>query len=182
VKARVRLQGLRTKPLLAGAAGGLVIAVAAVASPYLLFSGQEQVPTVIEKAATLGLVTLLLLGIGKIALSIWSLATAYFGGPLFPLMFAGLCFGLALNTAVPGIPQGVAVMALIAGLLVAATVSPLSMTVFLILITNSQLASVIAIAAVAAYIVRQAVAPTLPGVYRQMAAAERRADHEPASG
>lgn len=175
VKARVKFQGLRAKPLLAGVAGGAVLALAAVASPYLLFSGQTQVPVVIEQAATLGLFTLLLLGIGKIALSIWSLSTAYFGGPLFPLMFAGLCFGLALNLAVPGIPQGVAVMALMVGMLVAATASPLSMTIFLILITNPQLASVIAIGAVAAYIVRQAVAPTLPGVYRQTGAAEKRA-------
>ncbi len=173
VKARVKLQGLRTKPMLAGVAGGSVMAIAAIASPYLLFSGQEQVPDVIEKAAALGLVTLLLLGVGKVALSIWSLSTAYFGGPLFPLMFTGLCFGLALNLAVPGIPQGVAVMALIAGMLVAATASPLSMTVFLILISNPLLASVIAIGAVSAYIVRQAVAPTLPGVYRQTAAAEK---------
>jgi len=172
VKARVRFQPLREKPMLAGVAGGLVLALAAVASPYLLFSGQEQVPHAVEQAATLGLLTLLLLGIGKIALSIWSLSTAYFGGPLFPLMFAGLCFGLALNIAVPGIPQGVAVMALIVGMLVAASASPLSMTIFLVLITNPQLASVIAIGAVAAFIVRQAIAPTLPGVYRQTAAAE----------
>jgi H+/Cl- antiporter ClcA len=172
VKARVKLQPLRAKPLLAGVAGGLVMALAAVASPYLLFSGQSEVPVVLEKAATLGVVTLLLLGIGKIALSIWSLSTAYFGGPLFPLMFASLCFGLALNLAVPGIPQGVAVMALMVGMLVAATASPLSMTIFLILISNPGLASVIAIGAVSAYIVRQAIAPTLPGVYRQTAAAE----------
>ena len=107
--------------------------------------------------------------------SLVSLSTAYFGGPLFPLMFAALCFGLALNIAVPGVPQGVAVMALMAGMLVAATAAPLSMTIFLVLVTNPQLASVIAIGAVASYIVRQAVAPTLPGVYRQTGAAEREA-------
>ena len=173
VKARVKFQALRAKPMLAGIAGGSVTALAAVASPFLLFSGQSQVPVVFEKAATLGLLTLLVLGVAKIALSVWSLSTAYFGGPLFPLMFAGLCFGMALNLAVPGIPAGVAVMALIAGMLVSATVAPLGMTVFLALMTNPQLISVIAVAAVAAYIVRQAIAPTLPGVYRQTAAAER---------
>jgi H+/Cl- antiporter ClcA len=175
-KSRVKFQALRSRPVFAGIAGGSVIALAAVASPYLLFSGQSQVPVVLEKAATLGVVTLLLLGIGKIAISIWSLSTAYFGGPLFPLMFTALCFGLALNLAVPSIPQGVAVMALMVGMLVAATASPLSMTVFLVLITNPQLASVIAIGAVSAYIVRQAVAPTLPGVYRQTGEAERAMD------
>jgi len=174
VKARLGLKSLRTRPLFAGIAGGSVTAVAAVVSPYLLFSGQSQVPTVTEKAATLGVLVLLGLGVAKVALSIWNLSTAYFGGPLFPLMFTGLCFGLALNLAVPGIPQGVAVVALIAGLLVAATVSPLGMTIFLALISNPEPASVSAMAAVASYIVRQAIAPTLPGVYRQTAAAERK--------
>lgn len=173
VKTRVKLAALRSRPLLAGVAGGSVIALAAIVSPYLLFSGQSQVPTVTENAATLGVLVLLGLGLAKVALSIWSLSTAYFGGPLFPLMFAGLCFGLALNLMVPAIPQGVAVLALIVSLLVAATVAPLSMTVFLMIISNAELASVIAVAAVAAYIVRQAIAPTLPGVYRQTVAAER---------
>jgi len=173
VKTRVRLQSLRQRPILAGIAGGLVTVAAVIVSPYLLFSGQTQVPNVIDKAATLGVLVLLGLGVAKIVLSVWHLSTAYFGGPLFPLMFAGLCFGLALNLAIPGVPQGVAVMALIVGMLVAATVSPLSMTVFLMLLSNPELASVIATAAVAAYVVRQAIAPTLPGVYRQTAAAER---------
>lgn len=176
VKTRVKLAGLRSRPLLAGIAGGSVVLLAAIVSPYLLFSGQSQVPTVTENAATLGVVVLLGLGLAKIALSIWSMSTAYFGGPLFPLMFAGLCFGLALNLMVPVIPQGVAVMSLIVGLLVAATVAPLSMTVFLMLISNTELSSVIAVAAVAAFIVRQAIAPTLPGVYRQTVAAERKRD------
>jgi H+/Cl- antiporter ClcA len=172
VKARVKLQPLRQKPLLAGGAGGVVVSLAAIASPYLLFSGQSDVPLVLEKAATLGALTLIALGLGKVLLSLWSLSTAYFGGPLFPLMFAALCFGLAINLLIPGIPQGVAVMALMVGVLVAATASPLSMTIFLVLVTNPQLASVVAIGSVASYIVRQAVAPTLPGVYRQTVAAE----------
>jgi len=172
LKTRARTQKLRSKPILAGIAGGSVTAIAAIVSPYLLFSGQSQVPTVIEKAAGLGVLVLLGLGVAKVLLSIWHLSTAYFGGPLFPLMFAGLCFGLALNIVIPAVPQGVAVMAVMVGMLVAATVSPLSMTVFLVLVANPELASIIATAAVAAYVVRQAVAPTLPGVYRQTAAAE----------
>ena len=123
VKSRVKFQGLRAKPVLAGIAGGSVTALAAVASPYLLFSGQSQVPDRHREGRDAGAAHAARCWESrKIALSVWSLSTAYFGGPLFPLMFAGLCFGLALNLAVPGIPQGVAVMALIAGMLVAATV------------------------------------------------------------
>ncbi len=172
IKIRVKLQPLRDKPWLAGAMGATVLAVAAVASPYLLFSGQEEVPQVIAEAAGLGILVLVGLGIGKLVLSVWSLSTAYFGGPIFPLIFAGTCFGLALNLAVPSIPQGVAVMAIISGMVVAATVAPLSVTIFLALLGEPSLISVIAIAAVASFMVRQAIAPTIPGVYRQARAAE----------
>ena len=140
-------------------------AIVAVTTPVLLFSGQSEVPMLIAEAATWGIVALLVLGAAKLVLSGWSLSTGYFGGPLFPIIFAGTCFGLALNLAVPAIPQGVAVMAVIAGMTVAATAAPLSVTIFLALIAEPTLTSIIAAAAVAAYIIRQVVAPTIPGIY-----------------
>ena len=164
-KMRMLTVGLRDHPLLAAVAGGVPIAIVAVTAPLLLFSGQTEVPRLIANAASLGIVVLLVLGVVKLALSGWSLSTAYFGGPLFPVIFAGTCFGLALSLAVPAIPQGVAVMAVVAGMTVAATAAPLSVTIFLALIAEPSLASIIAVAAVAAYIIRQAVAPTIPGIY-----------------
>ena len=175
MKSRVALQPLRARPWLACLAGGALIAVASVISPFLLFSGQEQVGQAITQATALGALMLIALGVGKLVLSIGSLSTAYFGGPIFPLIFSGVCFGLAVSLIFPGIPQGLAVMAVVAGMVSSATVAPLSITFFLALITNPELISVIAIAAVAAFIVRQAVAPTLPGVYRATRAAERKA-------
>jgi len=165
-KTRVALLPLRERPVFAGLAGGAATLVVALVAPLLLFSGQTEVPELIARSAGLGVLVLLALGVGKLAFSIWGLSTAYFGGPLFPLMFAATCFGLALHEVIPAIPQGVAVMAFIAGMVVAATVAPLSITVFLALIGDPALVSVIAIAAVAAYVVRQAIAPTIPGVYR----------------
>jgi H+/Cl- antiporter ClcA len=137
-----------------------------------LFSGQQQVPGLITDAAAVGVIALLALGVAKLVFSGWSLSTAYFGGPIFPVIFAGTCFGLALNLAVPVVPQGVAVMAVVAGMVTAAAVAPLSVTLFLSLIADPVLAPVIAIAAIASFIVRQAVAPTLPGVYRAARAEE----------
>jgi len=69
---------------------------------------------------------------------------------IFPVIFAGTCFGLALNLAIPAIPQGVAVMAVITGMTVAATAAPLSVTIFLALIAEPSLTSIIGVAAVAA--------------------------------
>ncbi len=173
IKARVRLRGLRRRPLLAALAGGSVTAAAIVISPRLLASGQAEVEPLIADAVAIGAAFLVLLGVAKLLLNIWSLSTAYFGGPIFPVVFSGVCFGLALNLLVPGIPQGVAVMSLAAGMTVSATVAPLSITIFLALLADPQLTSVIAVAAVAAFLVRQYLAPTLPGVYRATHAAER---------
>jgi H+/Cl- antiporter ClcA len=164
---RAKTATLRANGWLGGLAGGTATAIAAVVSPYLLFSGQTEVPTLLAEAAALGVVVLLALGVGKLALSAWGLSTAYFGGPIFPVMFAGTCFGLALHLMVPAIPAGVAVMGMVAGMVSAAAVAPLSITIFLALLSSPGLTSVIAVAAVAAYIVRQAVAPTSPSIYRE---------------
>ena len=132
----------------------------------------------IEQAATLGAVALLGIGVAKLALSAWSMSTAYFGGPIFPLILAGTCFGLAINLLVPVIPQGVTVVALATGMVVAAAVAPLSITIFMSLIADPELAPAIAIAAVAAFVVRQLIAPTLPGIYRATRAEESKASRE----
>jgi len=174
MKTRLATQQLRTHPWLAGLAGGAVTLAAAIFAPFLLFSGQEQTPEVMAQAASIGVVMLLVLGVAKLAMSAWSMSTAYFGGPIFPAMFAGTCFGLALNLLIPGIPQGVAIIGMVTGIVVAATAAPLSVTIFLALIVDPVLTSVIAIAAVSAFVVRQLVAPTLPGIYRATRAEEAR--------
>lgn len=175
MRTRVALQPLRARPWAAAVAGGTVFAAASLLSPYLLFSGQEQVPDLLANAASLGALTLVGLGVAKLALIIWTNSTAYFGGPIFPAIFAGACFGLAVNLLVPAIPQDVAVVGTVAGLVTAAAVAPLSVTVFLALIVSPSRTSVIAISAVASFIVRQLVAPTLPGIYRATRAAEAEA-------
>lgn len=176
--ARLRLQSVRSKPWLAALVGGVPVAVAAVAAPYLLFSGQSEMPRLIEEAAALGVIALVALGVGKLALSGWSLSSAYFGGPIFPVIFAGTCFGLALSIALPIVPQGVAVVAIVTGMTVAAAVAPLSVTLFISMVADPVLAPSIAIAAVFAFAVRQLLAPTLPGIYRATHAKEAAAARE----
>lgn len=170
--ARLKTQGLRARPWLAALAGGVPVALAAAFAPYLLFSGQSEMPGLIEQAATIGFVALLAIGVAKLAMSAWSMSTAYFGGPIFPIIFAGSCFGLAIHLLVPGINQGVAVVAIVTGMVVAAAVAPLSITIFMSLLADPVLAPAIAIAAVFAFVVRQLVAPTLPGIYRATRAEE----------
>ena len=172
LEVRVRFQPLRARPWLAALAGGAMIAATAVLAPGLLFSGQEETPRLMSEAAQIGVLGLIGIGLAKLALNVWTLSTAYFGGPIFPAIFSGTAFGLAINLLLPVIPQHVAVLGVVAGLVVSAAVAPLSVTVFLALIVDPSLTSVIAIAAVAAFIVRQLIAPTLPGIYRATRARE----------
>jgi H+/Cl- antiporter ClcA len=172
LQVRVRLQPVRTRPWLAALAGGIVIAATAVLWPDLLFSGQEATPGLMSNAAQYGVLGLIVIGLAKLALNVWTLSTAFFGGPIFPAIFAGTSFGLAINLLLPVVPEHVAVLGMVAGLVVSAAVAPLSVTVFLALIVDPSLTSVIAIAAVAAFIVRQLIAPTLPGIYRATRARE----------
>jgi H+/Cl- antiporter ClcA len=179
LRSRLALRSLRASPWRSALVGGAVISLAAILSPWLLFSGQEQAPVLIDQAASIGALALVAIGVLKLVLNVWTLSTAYFGGPIFPAIFAGTSFGLALNLLVPAIPQHVAILGVVAGLVTAAAVAPLSVTVFLALIVDPSLTSVIAIAAVAAFIVRQLVAPTLPGVYRATHALEAEVAAEP---
>ncbi|MDY0087836.1 MAG: chloride channel protein [Coriobacteriia bacterium] len=180
-KLRMATQKLRTRPWLAGLAGGAVVAATSLIAPSLLFSGQAQVDTLLTDAATIGALTLILLGVGKLAISGWSLSTGYFGGPIFPLIFAGTSFGLAICLLFPAIPQPVGALGLTTGMVVVAAVAPLSVTVFLSLLAGPNMTSVIAIAAVSAWVVRQLIAPTLPGVYRAPGAEQGRAESSESS-
>jgi H+/Cl- antiporter ClcA len=175
MKARAGLAGLRARPWLAALAGGAVTVAVAVVSPYLLFSGQTQISTLLQDAARLGAPALLGLGVAKLALHTWGVSTAYFGGPIFPTIFAGTCIGLAINQVFPSIPPAVAVLATIAGMTAVVTVAPLSMTLLLAIMSEPALVSIIAVAAVAGFLVRQVVAPTVPNMYSQGLASEEEA-------
>ncbi len=163
---RIRLgaatRSLRESPALGVVAGAVTVAIAAFVSPYLLFSGQSQVSVLLETGLKYSALFLIAIGIAKILLSAWHLSTAYFGGPIFPLMFSGACFGLAVHQLMPAIPAGVAIFALMASLVAAALPIPLSATVFLGLVGQPNLVSVIAIAAVVGYLVRAAAMPKAP--------------------
>jgi H+/Cl- antiporter ClcA len=163
-RTRVGLTRLRANPWAGALAGGVVLAGAAIASPYLLFSGQTQLTPMMENASALGLWMLIGLAIAKLALSIWSLSTTYFGGPIFPLFFAGAAIGFALNLALPWIPVSIAVVCVMASLASVAAPVPLSVTLLLGLLVDPRLIPVISIAAVVGYIIRRAAVSAPPSV------------------
>jgi H+/Cl- antiporter ClcA len=90
---------------------GLVVAAAAIvftevtgkANTYVLFSGQDQLPALVQHAATwsVGVVVLLIVCKG-IAYS--ASLSSFRGGPVFPGMFLGATIGIAFSH-LPGLPM-----------------------------------------------------------------------------
>jgi len=116
--------------------------------PLTLFSGEEQTAELITHAAEIGVVMLIVLGLVKLFATTLLLATGWKGGYIFPIMFAGVALGMAVNLLFPGIPVAVTVAATMAGALVTALKAPLFAALFTMVLVQKETAPVIAIAVV----------------------------------
>lgn len=94
-------------PVLRGATGGLVLGVCGAITPFALFSGQHQAQDLIDEIgdyAAWGLVGLVVV---KLVATLACLSTGWFGGQIFPAIFAGMAVDLALSVALPASPSAV---------------------------------------------------------------------------
>ena len=80
-----------------------------------LYSGQNQLLEIVHNPAQFGIGILLLMILVKILLTSTSFATGFEGGPIFPLLFIGGTLGQVLSGVLTFIPQGVGVLAGMAG-------------------------------------------------------------------
>jgi H+/Cl- antiporter ClcA len=89
---------------------GIVVALAAMifaaltahGSSFVLFSGQDQLPTLVENAGTFSVGALVLLAVCK-GIAYTASLSSFRGGPIFPSMFIGAAGGIALSH-LPGLP------------------------------------------------------------------------------
>ena len=93
---RLKLPGV-VKSTLGGAIFGLV----GVALPLTLFTGSDQLNTVLSDAGTLGLGLLIALLIGKMLTFGVSQASGFIGGPIFPALFIGGTAGVLVHHSIP---------------------------------------------------------------------------------
>jgi H+/Cl- antiporter ClcA len=118
---------------------------------------------IIHNPATFGIGILLLMMFFKILLTSTSFASGFEGGPIFPLLFIGGTLGLALSEILTFIPQGVGVLAGMAGVTCAVLPLPLTITLLLgFMGGQTDLLPVIAIGAVTGLLVSKAITPLLP--------------------
>ena len=142
------LQPMKAHVVLRGLLGGLAMGLIGALLPLTLFSGEEQTLDLITHAAEIGVVMLLVLGLAKLLTTSLLLATGWKGGYIFPIMFASVALGLAVNLVFPGIPVAVTVAATMAGALVAALKAPIFAALFTLALVQTETSAVIAVAVV----------------------------------
>jgi H+/Cl- antiporter ClcA len=145
---RKMMQPLNSHLIVRGMIGGLGLGIAGALLPLILFSGEEQTLEVINRAAELGALTLIVLALVKLFITTLCLTTGWKGGYIFPTMFAGAALGMAAHLIFPAIPEAVAVAATMAGTMVATTKAPIFSALFVMALMQNETSPVIAIAVI----------------------------------
>lgn len=163
VAARVRVRPFVVVPICAAAIAVLAIAFAQITDQSfeaVLFSGQEAMGPVVDRAATLSLGTLGLLIVFKGLAWAVSLGSAR-GGPTFPAMFLGIVGGL-MASHLPGFAQTPAVAVLVGAGCVAVLRLPLSSVLIALLVSQAGFVAtpLVIVGVVVAYLTVTALAPT----------------------
>jgi len=167
-----RLQGLvERRAILLTVVMGIVVALAAMifaaltvhGSSFVLFSGQDQLPTLVENAGTFSVGALVLLVLCK-GIAYTASLSSFRGGPIFPSMFIGAAGGIALSH-LPGLPMvaGVAmgIGAMTAVMLGLPLTAVLLASVFMAA-DGLALVPLIIVAVCVAYVVSARLTPVLP--------------------
>ena len=145
---------LAKRQILRSTLGGIAFGLVGVALPLTLFTGTDQLTTVIHDGATLGAGLLIAIVLAKILVFAICEATGFIGGPFLVMLFIGGTAGTAAHLLIPGLPEGLAFTAMFAALpgsLVAAPFSLILLGVITTQIGALQIAPV-AIAVITAYL------------------------------
>ena len=155
--------------------GGVIFGVVGVALPLTMFSGGDQLKTVVSGAGTLGLGLLAATLIAKMLTFAVSEGSGFVGGPIFPSLFIGGTAGVIVHQVIPGVPLGLAftcLLAAIPGAVVAAPFSMVLMAAFLTQVGALQTAPIL-IAVVTAFLTMEAVKYLLASRKQARAAAAK---------
>ncbi len=135
--AAARLFGrLKVPDIAKSVLGGVVFGIIGVALPLTMFSGSDQLNTVLSGAGTLGLGLLVATLIAKLLTFAVSQGSGFVGGPIFPSLFIGGTAGVIVHQVIPGVPLGLAFTCLLAAIPGAAVAAPFSMVLLAAFLTQ----------------------------------------------
>ena len=120
---------LEHRTILRATIGGVAFGLVGVALPLTLFTGTDQLDTVIHDGATLGAGLLIAVVFAKILVFALCEATGFIGGPFLVMLFIGGTAGTAAHILVPGLPAGLAFTAMFAAVPGALVAAPFSLLV-----------------------------------------------------
>jgi chloride channel protein, CIC family len=109
-----RLDG---RPVTRALTAGAIFSVVGALAPIVMFSGEEQIKTVVGDPSHYGIALLLVMALGKLALLSVGFKSGFLGGPTFPSIFACVCLAEAIEIAIPGLALPIVMGAVIAGFL-----------------------------------------------------------------
>ncbi len=155
---------LKSKPILRGVLGGLFLGLLAFALPITIGLGTNEMVTVTQQAAEIGVGLLLVFALAKLLALSGALSFGFIGGPIFPLLFVGSTLGSVVLLLFPQLPMGLAVGCMIVAVPAAVVPIPLGLSVIGIVIMGlppTNALPVILAGLVAFSIVRGLVVPRL---------------------
>jgi H+/Cl- antiporter ClcA len=145
---------LARRTVLCATIGGVAFGLVGVALPLTLFTGTDQLSTVIRDGTALGAGLLIAVLFAKILTFALCEATGFIGGPVLVSLFLGGTAGTVAHVLIPGLPEGLAFTTMFAALPGALVLAPFTMIIFAALTTQLgalQIAPV-AIAVVTSYL------------------------------
>ena len=116
--------------------GGVLFGIVGVALPLTMFSGGDQLASVLNGADTLGLGLCIAILVAKMLTYAVSQGSGFVGGPIFPTLFIGGTAGVVVHQAIPGIPLGLAFSCLLPAVLGSLAAAPFAMVVMAVFLTR----------------------------------------------
>ena len=116
--------------------GGVVFGLVGVVLPLTLFTGSDQLETVLQDAGTLGLGLLVAVLVAKMLTFAVSQGSGFIGGPIFPSLFIGGTAGVIVHQVFPGVPLGLAFSCMLAAVPGSLAPVPFSMVLMAAFLTE----------------------------------------------
>ena len=127
---------LGNRTILRSTIGGVAFGLVGVALPLTLFTGTDQLTTVIDEDAALGAGLLIAVVFAKILVFALCEATGFIGGPFLVMLFIGGTAGITAHVLIPGLPEALAFTAMFAALPGSLVAAPFSLILLGVITTQ----------------------------------------------
>ena len=117
--------------------GGLIFGLIGAWLPLTLFSGEEELNTILAEGAQIGVAMLLLLAVAKLFTLSVCMSSGFPGGFVFPLFFSAGSLGYAIYLLFPFIPLDVAMIGIMSGIGGAVMRMPFTVMVVMMVMSGS---------------------------------------------